>query len=175
MISIKVKTKYGEQFIVLDKEDYDIIQKYELRLRLTKDRTRKDDIFYVTLCKTVKGKTFRKLLHRVLTSCPDGLVVDHINGNPLDNRKCNLRIVTQIQNMQNPNKYNYENVKQIIDNSYIVERNKPTNIKKSGVKGVKWNKMSNKWEVGFRVNGKYKYIGVYPTLEEAIKIRMQYD
>ena len=174
MISIKVETKYGDQFVILDEEDYDIIQKYELRLKLVRDRTRKDNIFYVVLCKNVKGKKFKKSLHRVLTSCPDGLVVDHINGNPLDNRKCNLRIVTQKENMQNPNKYNYENVLRVIDSSYTIQRNKPTN-KKSGVKGIKWNKMSNKWEVGFKVDGKYKYLGVYPTLEEAIQVRRQYS
>lgn len=40
-------------------------------------------------------------LHRFIMGDPVGMVVDHINRNTLDNRKCNLRIVTQSDNCQN--------------------------------------------------------------------------
>lgn len=36
-----------------------------------------------------------KLLHRYLLNYDRKDVIDHINNNPLDNRKCNLRIVTK--------------------------------------------------------------------------------
>lgn len=42
----------------------------------------------------------RVAMHRVLMKCPDGMVVDHLNGNPLDNRAANLEIVTQKTNME---------------------------------------------------------------------------
>lgn len=43
------------------------------------------------------------LLHRFIMSCPDGMVVDHIKGRgtELDNRRCNLRIITHQQNLLN--------------------------------------------------------------------------
>lgn len=41
------------------------------------------------------------LLHRYITQCPDEFVVDHINGDRSDNRRCNLRVVTHKENMQN--------------------------------------------------------------------------
>lgn len=40
-------------------------------------------------------------MHRLITSCPPGLVVDHINHNKLDNRRKNLRVCTQSANMRN--------------------------------------------------------------------------
>src|SRR6185503_3104564 len=40
-------------------------------------------------------------LHRTLTDCPDGLVVDHRSGNSLDNRRLNLRICTHAENSRN--------------------------------------------------------------------------
>lgn len=40
------------------------------------------------------------LLHRLLMSPPEGLVVDHIDGNGLNNQRANLRVVTQSENMR---------------------------------------------------------------------------
>lgn len=51
----------------------------------------------------VKGRIGGKLvsLHRVITQAPTGVHVDHINRNPLDNRRENLRFVSRSQNMAN--------------------------------------------------------------------------
>lgn len=87
------------------------------------------------------------LLHRFLIDAPNGKVVDHTNHNKLDNRKVNLRVCTQQQNIRNMNK-------QRRDTSSIY-------------KGVSYHKQKNKWSVQIYINNKIKYIGCYESEEEA--------
>ena len=94
-------------------------------------------------------------LHRFVMNCTDkNLFVDHINHNTTDNRKCNLRICTPAQN------------------SYNV---RPTAKNKSGVRGVRFDKTKNKWLAGISINGKYKIVGTYDNIEEAVKTRKLYE
>jgi HNH endonuclease len=87
-------------------------------------------------------------IHRfILGDVPKSKVVDHINGNPLDNRKLNLRICSQAENVQN-------------------RRNgKKTS---AGVRGVRVTK-NGRYQAGFRSSGKYHYVGTFDTLGEANK------
>jgi len=87
------------------------------------------------------------LLHRYIMRATGKLVVDHIDGNPLNNQKTNLRLITDSENKQNRQGQNAKNV--------------------SGYRNVHWNKRCNKWEVSVKVNNKAKYIGQFDTIEEA--------
>ena len=46
----------------------------------------------------------RLVAHAFLGECPQGYVVDHINGDPSDNRKSNLRLCTHTENIHNSKK-----------------------------------------------------------------------
>lgn len=94
------------------------------------------------------GKKTTIYLHRVILGAEKGQIVDHKNGNPLDNRKTNIRICSQSENLFN---------KRIQSNN------------KSGYKGVAWNKEKKKWQAQARFCGKRYSIGYFQTKEEAAK------
>jgi len=51
----------------------------------------------------INGKVKTVRMHRLIMDAPDGMEVDHINGNTMDNRRCNLRIVSKSENLANRN------------------------------------------------------------------------
>lgn len=84
----------------------------------------------------------RMLERKLLTSEQ----VDHINGDPLDNRRSNLRLATHAENQRNKGRYSNNT---------------------SGYKGVSWAKKENKWQAQISFNGKVKYLGYFATAEDA--------
>lgn len=85
-------------------------------------------------------------MHRVIAGATADVMVDHEDGNGLNNRKKNLRPATPFQNQQNCG----------------IRRDN-----KSGFKGVSWHKAANAWVATITVNGKRKHLGVFPTAEAA--------
>lgn len=73
-------------------------------------------------------------------------LIDHINGNSLDNRIKNLRIANYSQNASN---------------------SKLRNNNTSGYKGVCWSKKHNKWLVRIKYNKKSIYIGMFNSIIDA--------
>lgn len=86
------------------------------------------------------GKTLqvaRVIWEGMVCPIPPGHEVDHIDGNPLNNRLDNLRVVTKEENMRN--------------------RSMHSNVK-SGIMGVQWKRTQNRWDSG--ISGKRLYWGL---------------
>jgi hypothetical protein len=101
-----------------------------------------------------RPKHGRIYLHRFLLCPPKGLVVDHKNRNGLDNRRCNLRTVSQSVNCLN-----------------TVARA----ANRCGRRGVIWNERIRKWEARVDVAGKRIYLGCFDDLElasEAVRLKV---
>lgn len=102
--------------------------------------------FYVTRSIKVNGvqKCPIKMHHEVYGDKPTPLLLDHINGNGLDNREANLRLSTSSQNNSNT-------------------RRRSNNT--SGIKGVSSSR--GKWLAQIRSNGKSFFLGRYRTKDLA--------
>lgn len=97
------------------------------------------------------GKTHKKTLkmHNFLFGeLPEGYVLDHINGDRLDNRLCNLRIATPVQNVANTGK-----------------KTKGT----SKYKGVSWDSSRSKWISSIQYDSKTHHIGRFDDEEECAR------
>jgi hypothetical protein len=105
--------------------------------------------YYAVLNYQSGGKFKRLTLHREIMNPTEGMFVDHINGNPLDCRKENMRLVTGSQNAMN-------------------RRLRSDN--KLGVVGVSKTK-SGKYLAYCSVGGKIKRLGLFVTIEEAVAAR----
>lgn len=89
-------------------------------------------------------------MHREIIKPPAGMFVDHINGDKLDNRRENLRIVTHAQNCRNTG-----------------IRSKNT----SGIPGVSFHKKSQKWRAYLVFERRQIELGIYSDINDAIAAR----
>ncbi len=128
-------------FALIDDDDIDLIKT---------DTWNHQTLGYATAFdRTPEGKPTRKFMHRVVLGAKKHQEVDHINGNRLDNRKKNLRLVTSSQN----------------------KTNMPLRTSnKSGYRGVYWHPQHKLWWVYIKVNGRNCHFGLYPTVQEAARI-----
>ena len=115
-------TKHGTHLVMVDDEDYDFVSTFTWRVNKT-------------------GKRFRAVtnidrqavtMHRLIFHFPE-YSIDHIDGNPLNNQKTNLRRATHTQNMHNCSGHRDS---------------------KTGFKGVSFNNGKNKYEAKIMFMGK---------------------
>lgn len=138
--------KYGRQIVLLDDEDYDRVINEKYSLSVTWDKTIHN--FYVAFTKK-PNKSSSRLLHRYILNPPKGLTIDHINRNPLDNRRCNLKICSQFENNQNQSHNT------------------------SGKVGVCWSNSNKRYTAYIKVKRKQIYLGQYKLFEDAVKARQE--
>lgn len=126
------------RFAIVDANDYDWLNTYKWH---TFVRPKK---WLYAASRVKREKVF---MHRLIMNPPPDMVVDHIDGNGLNNKRENLRICTQIQN-------NY---------------NRSGHKKGSKYKGIHREKNSNKWRARIRCCGKDFSIGRFNNEIDAAK------
>lgn len=127
------------QYALVDDEDFEELNREKWYTSSTGYATRRNR----------KKMTY---MHRTITNCPQGMQVDHINGNRLDNQRINLRVVTSQQNKQN--------------------RHRNLKGKTSKYKGVSWNKKNQNWYARIKINCKQIYLGCF--IDE-VQAALEYD
>lgn len=120
---------------IIDDEDYQTVSKFKWH--------------YVHYGRTgYARKTGGTRMHHLIIPLCAGFMVDHINGNGLDNRRSNLRLVTKSQNMMN---------------SGVRTNNR------SGYKGVSWANRDKKWRVTIWKMNKQIDLGYFDDKKDAAK------
>lgn len=139
------------QSAIVDCEDGDLAQFKWCAMRLPSYH---DNQSFMA-CRNVvepSGKRKLQLMHRLILSrilerdLTSKEEVDHVDGNPLNNRRSNLRLANRVQNAANQPK----------------RRNNS-----SGFKGVSYHRKANKWVARIQIYGKDKYLGLFATAELA--------
>lgn len=127
-----------------DLADYKLLARYNW----TASKSKRGYFYARTNIKNDNGTRSRVEMHRLILSATKEQVIDHIDGNSLNNRRNNLRICDTKKNNQNKRKIK---------------------IGKSRFKGVTKNKKSVKWTSSIRVDGVYVYLGFFSSEIEAAK------
>jgi len=139
----RIKLTRGK-YAIVDVEDFE---------RLNQDKWHCSHYGYAKRAvsnRTGKGRRQVEVyMHKLVCPAPEGMIVDHINRNSLDNRKENLRVATQKQNLWN--------------RKFIRKRGK------TRYNGIRWDKNREKWQVRLTINGRRKSFGYYADEIEAAK------
>ena len=103
---------------------------------------------YVYRKRKVSGKIKEFSFARLVLGLANGdpRQADHINRNPLDNRRVNLRIVTRAQQAENKG---------------AQRRNA------SGLRGAQWDRAAQRWKAAVRPGGALVALGYYDTAQAA--------
>lgn len=126
-----IKLSGSKKYAIVDDADYVYLSQWKWNL---------DNCGYARRGIKVSGKNVTVRMHRQVNGTPDGFFTDHINHNKLDNRKSNLRTVTNSQNKAN-------------------EPLRANNT--SGFKGVTRHTSTGKWMARIKIDRRYRYIGLF--------------
>ena len=139
-----ISKKYGERLALIDIEDIDKVSKIFWHVA----KYYGNYFMAVGWCKEL-GKEVK--MHRYIMDFPINKMIDHINRNPLDNRKTNLRAVNRSENMLNKGVAKNNNLK---------------------YRGIRLH--YNKYQARIAVNKKNISLGHFDTIQEAIEARERF-
>ena len=125
---------------IVDDTDFEGLSQWKWHAKLS------CGLWYAARAVTMAGRKITIRMHRLITNASDGMEVDHIDGDGLNNLRQNLRIVTRNQNRFNS--------RVRVDNT-------------SGYKGVSLNKRTGRWVAWIGYYGKHKNLGYFATPEMA--------
>jgi len=125
---------------IIDDEDYELVSGY----KWYPSKRRGNSATYAT-ANSKKPRTTISM-HTLIMGKIKGLQVDHINHDGLDNRRCNLRMVTSAQNSYNRG---------------------PDSNSTSCYKGVSWHKSRSRWVACVKCFKKNFHIGYFTAEQEA--------
>jgi hypothetical protein len=129
-----------DRYAIIDAEDYQKISKYNWQLFGDEDKW-----LYAVRFEGIKIVR----MHRVIMDAPKGKIVDHRDGEGLNNTKQNLRIGTKSENNMNRKKIN-----KLLSSKY---------------KGVAWSKDRKKWDACISCNGIRKRLGFFDNEDDAAR------
>ena len=129
---------------IVDDVDYMELSKYKWHARKTPG-----GYYACRNARRVNGKQVPIMMHSLLCPVPTGMEVDHVDGDPLNNTRNNLRACTRSQNQFNKGKYKNNT---------------------SGYKGVGYIQRTGRWRVRINVNRETIYLGNYETKEFAASV-----
>lgn len=132
---------------LIDDSDFEAVSIYKWFACRTSKRSKTHYAFRNTL---KNGKRSTQTMHRFILQAVDSKIhVDHINGDGLDNRRSNIRLASQSNNMKNRG----------------ASKNNILNIK-----GVSFDKKRNMFMARLNLNGDKIWLGRFKTAEEASRV-----
>lgn len=137
-------------YILLSNNDVAVCSGCDLDRLKTQEKWSISDNGYPYFTDYSDDKRTVKLQNFIYDNIPNGYIVDHINGNKLDNRRENLRLATYSENNANRKSRNGSSI----------------------YKGVSFDKSRNKWISSIQVNGKTQHIGRF---DDEIECAKAYD
>lgn len=132
----------GKTFTLVDDLDYEVLKRWTWHAK--KDKSGK---IYVQHTTHVGGTPVALKMHRFLMECPRGKVIDHINGDSLDNRRENLRIVS------------------VRENNFNIRRVAGA----TGLRGVSYNRSSKMYEANVSKDSVKYYLGMFDNAYDAAR------
>lgn len=130
---------------LIDDDDYDLVAKYTWHYHPDKQHKKGRAATWVCLGNKKKRRIY---LHRLILNAPSDKWVDHSDGNPLNNRRANLRLCNPAENARNA-------------------KAKKSLVARSPYKGVSWLAKNRRWAARITVNRKMIFLGTYLTDTEA--------